>query len=1027
MIKTSNFYNSIWTTPIIKAIPEKVNNILNNKVLLTNQIENEWKFLFEEIEDIPSPFSKNQDYDFSKLDNKEWNNVIVPSSLLMQGFNIKNNIEYYYKRVIEIPEDFKENRIILYFEGVYSHCRVWIDNKYITTHIGGFIPWNCDITDFVKNNKVTLIVGVADIEGSEIGTWNKYGEKLSDSAWASYYAHHNIGGILRNITLFTLPKNHLSRVHLDTILDEDYKNATLSTKVQINSFTDNLKLKIELFNNLNELVKKEEYEINNDYIVDDTNYNFEIKYCENWIKEYPEAYENDKKYEKRFINNIQQQYGKSYVAEILTNVETPKLWDAEHPNLYALKVSLFADGEFMQTNSYKLGFRHICYGGMRNTDKNKVYINGKEIKLRGVCRHDVSYKYGRCMNNEEIKNEILSYKKNNINHIRTSHYPASDYLLQLCDEYGIYVEQENSACFKGDNGFDIYNEPQEFISTFSEMIESSRNHCSIIIWSLANESGFEKTYAFRTEYLYVKEVDKTRPVIFSYPYTVKTTPLPYDIYSRHYANIDTEEFGSNEIPHLHDEFAHIACYNLDTLKKENGSRNAWGKSIKKGWEKIFNTDGALGCALWGAIDEIFYIPNNTEEKHQNHSKGQCAGYGEWGAVLDVYGREKPEAYLTKKAFSPIRLDEEKSTISDKVNLYLENWFDHTNLNEIKIKCLDENNNILYDDIIKENIIPHSNGNIILNIDTKNIKTLNISFYQNDYIIDNYLLYKEKNENKVEFNNNKNLVQLVENDFIMFNSDKNSLKLNLNNGLIEIINNKGLKVFSGISLFSDKDINIIKNSIIDYKLDKGFVIFTLEQEYSNNLNCIIKGKFNGEKLKLTINTLNNDELLDEFIDFGVKIDLENDITKIEWERNGLYSTYPDNHIGRNKGTAFAKRENSNIYSDEYGIKPKWNWEQDMTNYFLFEKDNEIQNLVTNDFKVKRTNIIKYTLEDSLFNMITVNSLSDNLSAFVNKSKSNKDILEISLGEYYKSLEWGNYCGEKVSIDQKKQFEFIISVE
>ena len=250
---------------------------------------------------------------------------------------------------------------------------------------------------------------------------------------------------------------------------------------------------------------------------------------------------------------------------------------------------------------------------------------------------------------------------------------------------------------------------------------------------------------------------------------------------------------------------------------------------------------------------------------------------------------------------------------------------------------------------------------------------------------------------------------------------------MNSGLIEIINNKGLKVFSGISLFFDKDINIIKNSIIDYKLDKGFVIFTLEQEYSNNLNCTIKGKFNGEKLKLTINTLNNDELLDEFIDFGVKIDLENDITKIEWERNGLYSTYPDNHIGRNKGTAFAKRENSNIYSDEYGIKPKWNWEQDMTNYFLFEKDNEIQNLVTNDFKVKRTNIIKYTLEDSLFNMITVNSLSDNLSAFVNKSKSNKDILEISLGEYYKSLEWGNYCGEKVSIDQKKQFEFIISVE
>ena len=105
------------------------------------------------------------------------------------------------------------------------------------------------------------------------------------------------------------------------------------------------------------------------------------------------------------------------------------------------------------------------------------------------------------MSKEELRHEILSYKKNNINHLRTSHYPASEELLALCDEYGIYVELENSACFKGANNYEIYNEPQEFIQTFAEMIEYSRNHSSVIIWSLANESDFEKPYGFRQEYL----------------------------------------------------------------------------------------------------------------------------------------------------------------------------------------------------------------------------------------------------------------------------------------------------------------------------------------------------------------------------------------------------------------------------------------------------------------------------------------------------------------------------------------------
>ena len=177
----------------------------------------------------------------------------------------------------------------------------------------------------------------------------------------------------------------------------------------------------------------------------------------------------------------------------------------------------------MQENRHLVGIRQITYGGDRGTERNKVYINGREIKLHGLCHHDVSHLYGRSLSREEIDYEILTYKQHNINHIRTSHYPASDYFLEVCDRLGIYVEQENAACFKGDNGFGIYNPPQDFLAGFAEMIEGARNHPSVIIWSLANESSFEKTYAFRAEYRYVKDVDRTRPVIFSYPRTVRTS------------------------------------------------------------------------------------------------------------------------------------------------------------------------------------------------------------------------------------------------------------------------------------------------------------------------------------------------------------------------------------------------------------------------------------------------------------------------------------------------------------------------
>ncbi|WP_053984475.1 glycoside hydrolase family 2 protein [Niameybacter massiliensis] len=1031
MIRRTDFNNSIWEAPILPPIPNKLKDREESSICLTNRVEGEWQFLFETIEDMPSPFDKSQDYDFGQIDEKKWEGVIVPSSLIMQGYDIENNVEYYYRRKLTIPKAYLNSRIILRFEGVYSNARVWVNNKYIKTHVGGFTAWDCDLTEFVTEEPITVIIGVADIEGENPGIWNKEGQMVSDSSWASYYAHHNIGGILRNITLYALPQNYIARTHLQTVLDESYINATLKMDLQLHSHKQAMKVQVELYTANGERVKEENYTIDETFL-DKWHFPHEhlkMRPDKSWQELNQEAYENDKKFENRYISSsfIRPTGLEGYSACIEMDVEQPTLWDAEHPYLYEVRVSLWIDNEKVQENCHKVGFRQISYGGMHDTACNKVYINGREIKLRGVCRHDVSYLYGRSLTNEEIRDEIVAYKKHNINHIRTSHYPASDYLLGVCDELGIYVEQENSACFKGDNGYGIHCAPQEFISSFAEMIESSRNHPSVIIWSLANESGFEKTYAFRAEYDYVKIADTTRPVIFSYPYTVKTTPLPYDLYSHHYAEV-TGKLGNDKMPVLHDEFAHVPCYNLEDLTKDNSCREFWGESIKRGWENIFKTDGALGCAIWGGIDDVFYIPEGTSKAHQEHSKGRATGYGEWGAVLDSYKREKPEAYLTKKAFSPIRLDEGKSIFGKGITLYVSNWFDHASLNEVKLICTDTEGNVLYDDLIKENIMPHQDGIIYLE-DVNTYSTgIELAFYFGETLVDTYYLSEKTNELLIDKIKARQGFQTeVVQDEIKIMTTSSRLIINKNTGKVVVYRlREEDKVVEGPYFYLDGKRGVVTEvTNITYRIQNGIFYMTAYEVYENKLKNQLDIIFDGENLHTFIKAIDKGDI-EQLQQFGVEYSLFPAVEAVKWKRKGLYSSYPLDHIGRNEGIAYLRRKEEKS-ADTYGIRPNWIWEQDMANYFLFEENSQE---VTNDFRMRRHHILEYTVQFENRSSLGVKPIEGHLAALVHHTANENrgvNYLQLTCGYYYPSISWGNYCGEPLQIHPNQTFAFKLELD
>lgn len=926
--------------PIIPAFSKRSEKC---SVLLTDRNKSDWKFLFRSIDGISSAFDENQDFDFSSVDESSWQDVVVPSSLSMQGFDIENNVEYYYKRNIRIPAYYKDKNIYLRFEGVYSNARVWINHKFCASHVGGFTAWDVDITEFVDCNEVTLVVGVADVEGSKISPWNTDGAYQSNSAWASYYAHHNIGGIIRDINMYCLPKQSILQTHIDTVLNGSTSTAKISMRFSENCV--GLKIKAEI-------VDGDKVKAAKEMKIKDLSLSFDL------------------------------------------NVVFAERWDAEHPNLYVLKTTLFDEkNNFLQTNTVKFGFREITYGGKNGTDKNKIYVNGREIKLRGVCRHDVSARYGRSVTKEEIYNEIKTYKEHNINHIRTSHYPAGEYMLEVCDELGMYVEQENAACFKGANGFDIYNPPVDFLNSFKEMVEFSRNHPSVIIWSIANESGFEKSSGFRDCYNYIKKTDLTRPIIFSYPDTVKSKPLPYDVYSKHYAKV-TSNLGKNNVPLLHDEFAHVPCYNIDDLKCDNSSRVFWGESIKRGWDNIFDTPGALGCDIWAAVDDVFYLKNKSMEKHQTHLPGECSGYGEWGCIFDAFKRLKPEAYLTKKAFTPVNI-KETTVFGDEIRFDIQNRFDHSNFNELYIRIKDKNSNIIYRGKIKESVEPHSRG--IVSVYPLNcVNHMTVEFVFQDIVVESVVL--NQTDDSLKLKPSPIRLQCAQNRLLVSFKDEQAAVI------------RSMHLYTGLNKFDVLSCELSKCGDHTYSADFGFGrTFLLSVSLTDNvLNFKIQSK----------NTLSALYLIGEL---GVDMELADDFKSVSWIRKSLYNHYPENHIARPVGTAF-KSGVLHGYDDKNAGRIQW--EQDMSAFAYYEKASKCNQTAGNDFRTKRLRIYSYLVNLENDSKVLVHTESNNINAYANPFNSK---LQISKGYYKQSILWGNYWGERYLLNKNNSFEFSVSFE
>ncbi|MGG7079087.1 beta-galactosidase subunit alpha [Clostridium sardiniense] len=477
-----------------------------------------WKFLFLDAPEYSPVGFSNENFNI-----ENWDDIIVPGNWQLQGYgkmhysdlwyNFPINPPYVptenptgiYKRSFYIDESWNDKRVILRFNGVDSAFNIWINGVEVGYSKGARLLTEFDITDHIRLGENQCTVRVYQ--------WSD-GTYLEDQDmwWLS--------GIFRDVELIGEPKDGIEDIYVVTDLDEDYNNANLNVNLKLKSTECDL-ISFKLVDKDNNRVFEESVEISNEKI--------------------------------------------TFNKEVMS----PLKWTAETPNLYTLFITVMKSGKVVEVIPQRIGFRKIELKGEFFT------VNGVAIKFKGVNRHDYNPKTGRVVTREEIEKDIILMKENNINAIRTAHYPNQYYLYELCDEYGMYLISETDLeC----HGFEltgnykwITDDPAwelAYVKRMERMVEMLKNHPSIIMWSLGNESSFGCNFKAMTEK--TKEMDPTRLVHYEGDFDAEIT----DVYSTMYTWLEHKEkllmdkvIKESKKPHILCEYCHAMGNGPGNLKE----------------------------------------------------------------------------------------------------------------------------------------------------------------------------------------------------------------------------------------------------------------------------------------------------------------------------------------------------------------------------------------------------------------------------------------------------------------------------
>ncbi|MCD0489370.1 DUF4981 domain-containing protein [Pedobacter sp. MC2016-14] len=440
-------------------------------------LNGEWDFSFA-IKPADAP------KDFYKSRVSGWKKISVPSNWEMKGYDkpIYKGAVYpfrpvnppfvpqdyngmgSYQRTFTLPDDWKDMNVTLHFGGVSSAYKVWLNGQFLGYAEDSFLSSEYNISPYLKTGENIVSVQVI---------------RWSDGSFLEDQDHWRLSGIHREVMLLAEPKIRIADFHWQAKLDKDYKDAVLSIRPRIENLTGKAikgyKVKAELFDKNGKKVTAQPMERDAESIINEI---------------YPR------------LDNVK-------FGLLESKISNPEKWSDEVPNLYTLAISLEDSvGHVLEVKSCKVGFRSIEF----SKTNGKLLINGKETYLYGVNRPDHHPVKGKALGREDIFEDVRTIKRFNFNCIRASHYPMDPYLYDLCDEFGILVIDEANLETHGLGG-KLSNDPQwtgAYLERSSRMVMRDKNHPSIIIWSLGNESGRGPNHAAMAGWIH--DFDITRPV-----------------------------------------------------------------------------------------------------------------------------------------------------------------------------------------------------------------------------------------------------------------------------------------------------------------------------------------------------------------------------------------------------------------------------------------------------------------------------------------------------------------------------------
>lgn len=562
-----------------------------------------------------------------------------------------------YRRSFQLPAGWEaRGQTLLRFEGVMSAFYVWINGERVGYSQGSMEPSEFNITNYLHagENQIALEV-----------------YRYSDGSYLEDQDFWRFGGIHRSIHLLHTPDIRIRDYAVRTLpVSTDYQDFILQIDPQFSVYRGMTGKGTTLQGVLKDASGREIATLKGD--VEDI---------------------LDLEHKAGRMNEWYPQRGPRKLGRMSATIKSPKRWTAETPYLYKLHLTLLtAEGEVIEQVEQAVGFRSV---EIRN---GQLLVNGAPVRFRGVNRHEHDPRTARVMSEERMLQDILLMKQANINAVRTSHYPNVSRWYELCDSLGLYVMDEADIEEHGLRGT-LASTPDwhaAFLDRAVRMAERDKNHPSIVMWSMGNESGYGPNFAAISAWLH--DFDPTRPVHYEGAQGAGGEPDPktVDVISRFYTRVKQEYLNPGIAEGEDKERAENARWErlLEIAERTNDNRpvmtseyahsmgNALG-NFKEYWDEIYSNPRMLGGFIWDWVDQGIYktLPDGRimvayggDFGDKPNLKAFC-----FNGLLMSDRETTPKYWEVKKVYSPVELRVESG------ELRVTNRNHHTDLSQYR--CL----------------------------------------------------------------------------------------------------------------------------------------------------------------------------------------------------------------------------------------------------------------------------------------------------------------------------------------------------